>query len=117
MAAFEIPPWLADRLTQQREDRGKNYALSIRQGFMEVPDWAYHLRTAEGKNLLDNELDLQAFFNLAFEAAQRGDQFGVRLLQGGRAVHYLLLTGRLVQTLLEQAKVGGRYEWKPDPDA
>jgi len=115
--AYEIPPWLTERLTEQRAERGKGYALSIRQGFMEVPDWAYHLRSADGRNLIENEVDLQRFFDLAFEAAQGGEQFGVRLLQGGRAQHFILLTGKLVQTLLEKANLAGRYAWKPDQDA
>ena len=114
---YEVPPWLIERLVEARAKNGKGYLVSVRQGFMEVPDWAYHLRSADGKSLLEHPMDLQKFFDSVFEATQRGESFGLRLVSGARTEHFMMLTGTLAQSMIEGLGLSQPYEWKPNPDA
>lgn len=111
----EAPQWLKDRLLFQRQDRGKAYAVSVVQGFLELPDWAYHLRAADGSSLLEHADDLQKLFDAIFAAAtDPAQQHRVRIVQQGRANHFILLSGPGLAQHLEATGLAPAYAWQPD---
>jgi len=111
----EAPQWLKDRLLFQRQDRGKAYALSVVQGFLEVPDWAYYLQHADGTNLLAHPADFEKLFDAIFSAAtDPAQQHRVRVVATGRAQHAVMVSGPGLAQHLEATGCSASYVWRPD---
>jgi len=115
--ALPLPEWLKERLLAQRTDYSQAYGLALRQGYLELPDWAYHLRDAQGSSLLDHAEDLQRLFDLVCEAAAQQLDLRIRIVGGlKRGEHYVLCMGGVIGEALVRLELSERYAWAPDPE-
>lgn len=109
------PAWLRERIANARPERGKMYQLAAAQGYLEVTDWAYFLRSPEGLSLLDKPEMIEALFERVFMRSHSRTDTQVRIVTGARAEHYVVIEGAGIQSELEALNVAN-YRWNFDPE-
>jgi len=116
MVKLDAPSWLRDGILAARPENGPSYRFCVQQGFLEVPDWAYHLRDA-GHRLIEVQPDFELLFNAVFEAAMPPPaDGGIRIVGGARTEHYILIAGFALAPLLSRLNLAEKYVWQPDPE-
>ncbi len=111
-----IPPsWLIQLVANNTARHGRNYVQKVHEGYLEVPDWAYHLRSSNGGRMSDNQADFQVFFDKVFDegmSKQHSDSNYVTINVGG-AAKLLMVTGTVIQKNLVKVGMDKKYKWEP----
>ncbi len=113
--SISSPSWLTDLVADNTARHGRDYAQKLHEGYLEVPDWTYHLRSIHGERLSDNQADFQSFFDKIFDegmSKQHSDSNYVTIKIGG-ASRLLMVTGTVIQKSLVETGMDKKYEWKP----